>query len=55
MSQEIRALTLKRASAEQVATVAVAEGMRRLRDDGLDKVKSGVTSMPEIARVTGAS
>jgi type IV pilus assembly protein PilB len=54
MSQEIRALTLKRASAEQIATVAVAEGMRRLRDDGLDKVKSGVTSMPEIARVTGA-
>jgi type IV pilus assembly protein PilB len=53
MSQEIRSLSLQRASAEQIGAVAVREGMRRLRDDGLDKVKSGVTSMPEIARVTG--
>jgi type II secretory ATPase GspE/PulE/Tfp pilus assembly ATPase PilB-like protein len=28
--------------------------MRRLRDDGLDKVKTGLTSMSEIARVTGS-
>ena len=54
MSEEIRALTLQRASADQIAAVAVREGMRRLRDDGLDKVKSGLTSMAEIARVTGS-
>jgi type IV pilus assembly protein PilB len=53
MSEEIRSLTLQRASADQVAQVAVREGMRRLREDGLDKVKSGLTSMAEIARVTG--
>ena len=53
MSEEIRALTLKRASAEQIGAVAVREGMRRLRDDGLDKVKAGLTSMAEVARVTG--
>jgi type IV pilus assembly protein PilB len=53
MSEEIRELTLQRASADQIAAVAVREGMRRLREDGLDKVKSGVTSMAEIARVTG--
>jgi type IV pilus assembly protein PilB len=28
--------------------------MRRLREDGLEKVKSGVTSMAEVARVTGS-
>jgi type IV pilus assembly protein PilB len=30
------------------------EGMRRMREDGLEKVKSGVTTMSEVARVTGA-
>jgi type IV pilus assembly protein PilB len=54
MSEEIRSLTLQRASADQIAAVAVTEGMRRLRQDGLDKVKSGLTSMAEIARVTGS-
>jgi type IV pilus assembly protein PilB len=53
MSDEIRGLTLQRAAAEQIAMVAVREGMRRMREDGLEKVKSGVTTMPEIARVTG--
>jgi type IV pilus assembly protein PilB len=54
MSEEIRSLTLERASADRIAAVAVREGMRRLREDGLDKVKSGLTSMAEIARVTGS-
>ncbi len=54
MSPEIRALTLERGSADQIAAVATREGMRRLRDDGLDKVKAGVTSMAEVARVTGS-
>ena len=54
MSDEIRVLTLERAAAEQIAAVAVREGMRRMREDGLEKVKSGITTMSEIARVTGA-
>jgi type IV pilus assembly protein PilB len=54
MSEALRTLTLERASAEQLAVVAVREGMRRLRDDGFDKVKSGLTSMAEVARVTGS-
>jgi type IV pilus assembly protein PilB len=53
-TEEIRKLTLSRASSEQIGAVAVQEGMRRLREDGLDKVKSGLTSIAEIARVTGA-
>jgi type IV pilus assembly protein PilB len=35
--------------------VAVHQGMRRLRDDGLEKVKQGRTSIAEIARVIGSS
>ena len=54
MSPEIRTLTLERSSAEQIGTVAVRQGMRRLRENGLDKVKAGVTSMAEVARVTGS-
>jgi type IV pilus assembly protein PilB len=54
MSEELRELTLSRASADQIGKVAAAEGMRRMRDDGLDKVKTGLTSMAEIARVTGS-
>ena len=54
ISEEIQTLTLEHASAEQIAAVAVRQGMRRLREDGLEKVKSGLTSMAEIARVTGA-
>src|SRR5947209_3968089 len=55
MSEEIRSLALQRAAAEQIATVALQQGMRRLREDGLDKVKAGVTSMAEVARVTGSA
>jgi type IV pilus assembly protein PilB len=54
MSDEIRSLTLQRAAAEQIAVVAMREGMRRMREDGLEKVKSGVTTMSEVSRVTGA-
>jgi type IV pilus assembly protein PilB len=54
MSDEIRSLTLLRSAAEQIAAVAVEQGMRRLREDGLEKVKAGVTSMAEVARVTGS-
>jgi type IV pilus assembly protein PilB len=53
MSDEIRGLTLARASSEDIAAVAVREGMRRLREDGLDKVRAGVTSISEVSRVTG--
>ena len=54
MSDEIRTLTLQRAAAEQIAAVASQEGMRRLRDDGLEKIKAGLTSMAEVARVSGS-
>jgi type IV pilus assembly protein PilB len=54
ISEEIRSLTLTRGSADQITAAALRQGMRRLREDGLDKVKSGLTSMAEIARVTGS-
>jgi type IV pilus assembly protein PilB len=54
VSPEIRALALERRSASEVLELAVAQGMRRLRDDGLEKVKEGRTSVSEVARVVNS-
>jgi type IV pilus assembly protein PilB len=52
ISDEIRDLTVERASAEDIRKIAVAQGMRPLRADGFEKVKNGITSIAEVARVT---
>ncbi len=54
VTPEIRALALERRSAEELGAVALQQGMRRLRDDGLDKVRQGRTSIAELARVLGS-
>ena len=53
ITEEIRTLAIQRGSADEIARVAVANGMKRLREDGLDKVRLGITSIAEVARVTG--
>ncbi|HET7929349.1 MAG TPA: ATPase, T2SS/T4P/T4SS family [Actinomycetota bacterium] len=51
MTEEIERLTVERASSETVKRVAIEQGMFTLRDDGLTKAASGLTSIEEIARV----
>jgi type IV pilus assembly protein PilB len=55
VSDAIRERVLARDAATAIAAVAVAEGMRRLRDDALEKIRVGLTSAAEAARVTVAS
>jgi type IV pilus assembly protein PilB len=55
VSAEIQKLALERRPAEEIRDLAVRQGMRRLRDDGLDKVHQGRTSIAEIVRVIGSS
>jgi type IV pilus assembly protein PilB len=55
MSPEIQAMALERSPSEAIRDVAVKQGMTRLRDDGLNKVRLGRTSMAEIARVIGTN
>src|SRR5687767_3078506 len=43
VTDEIRNLAVERASADRIAEVAVKQGMRRLREDGLAKVAMGRT------------
>jgi type IV pilus assembly protein PilB len=54
VSEEIGSLILRKASNDEIAAAATAAGMRRLRDDGLDKVRQGITSIPEVLRVLGS-
>jgi type IV pilus assembly protein PilB len=55
MTPEVQALALERSPAEALRDVACRQGMTRLRDDGLNKVRQGRTSMAEIARVIGTN
>jgi len=54
VSEEIRALILERASVDDMVAVATRQGMLRLRDDGLQKVREGLTSIAEIERMTSS-
>lgn len=51
MSDEISRLATERASTDQIRDVAIAQGMRTLRQDGWLKVANGLTSINEVLRV----
>ncbi len=51
VSEEISRLTVEGATAEEIKRVAVAEGMLTLKQDGLEKVRMGQTSIEEILRI----
>jgi type IV pilus assembly protein PilB len=52
VSERIRSMILEHASVDDMVDVAVGEGMKRLRDDGLKKVRDGLTSIAEVERLT---
>jgi type IV pilus assembly protein PilB len=52
VTEEIRKMLLDRSSVDEITAAAVVGGMRTMRADGLDKVKQGLTSLVEVARVT---
>jgi type IV pilus assembly protein PilB len=55
LDEEIRQLVLKRCSADEIGNAAAAKGMVRLREDGVEKMRLGLTSAAEILRVTSTS
>jgi type IV pilus assembly protein PilB len=55
VTDEQRRLILQKASADELRACARRDGMRTLREDGLEKVRRGVTSLGEVLRVLGAS
>ena len=52
MSDRIKEMVIAQPQEAEIATVAREEGMLTLREDGLEKVRSGVTSLEEVLRVT---
>jgi type II secretion system protein E len=52
VTESIRQLILSRASSQQIKHKAILQGMRTLRQDGLQKVFKGLTSLAEVFRVT---
>ncbi|HLW95089.1 MAG TPA: ATPase, T2SS/T4P/T4SS family [Solirubrobacteraceae bacterium] len=53
VSDEIRGLIVSRAPAQEIAAVAIAQGMATLREDGFAKVRAGATTLVELTRVLG--
>jgi type IV pilus assembly protein PilB len=53
VTDAIRDLALRSASADRIMETARTEGMRTLREDALEKIKQGVTGVDEVLRVLG--
>ena len=53
MTDSLRRLILDRVSHDDLRAQAREEGMRTLRQDGLEKVRHGITSVSEVLRVVG--
>jgi type IV pilus assembly protein PilB len=52
MTERIKEMTVALAPEAEIAVVAREEGMCTLREDGLAKVRAGMTSLEEVLRVT---
>ena len=52
VTKAVRKLITERKDSDVIAQEAIAEGMRTMLEDGLLKVKKGITSIEEILRVT---
>lgn len=52
ITEPVRELILGHASSQQIRQKAIAQGMRTLRQDGLQKVFKGLTTFSELVRVT---
>jgi len=52
IDDEIRELIGAKASSEKIRDVAITKGLITLREDGWKKVKTGITTMSEVLRVT---
>lgn len=51
VTEEIERACVNHASGDEIARIAIEQGMKTLRDDGFEKVRMGLTSIEEIMRV----
>ncbi|NQV05649.1 Flp pilus assembly complex ATPase component TadA [bacterium] len=51
VSEEIQRMAVERRPSDEIAKVAQEQGMRTLREDGMEKVRLGMTTLEEVLRV----
>lgn len=51
VSEEIQRMAVERRPSDEIRAVAVEQGMLTLREDGMEKVRLGMTTLEEILRV----
>ena len=51
VSEEIQHLAVERRPSDEIKAIAVEQGMKALRSDGMEKVKLGMTTLEEVLRV----
>ena len=52
MSERIREMVSNKSSADAIRKAAREEGMKTLRENGIDKALKGITSLEEVLQVT---
>ena len=52
VDEGIRRLIQGRATASEIKDAALRNGTHTLRDDGIQKILAGITTIPEVERVT---
>jgi type IV pilus assembly protein PilB len=52
ITEAIQQIILRDGSALEIAAQARSEGVKSLRESGLDKVRQGITSLEEVLAVT---
>lgn len=52
INESTRQMILNRSSSQQIKQKAISQGMRTLRQDGIQKVLAGLTTYTEVVRVT---
>ncbi len=52
MSEEIKDAIIEEADADEIAELAEKQGMKTMLDDGIEKIKLGITTLEEVLRVT---
>lgn len=55
LNDEIKEAILAKKSAGEISTLAIAHGMTTMLQDGISKIKQGVTTLEEVLRVTKES
>lgn len=53
MNDELRELALRRVSASEIRQTCIRTGMKSMFDDGIEKVKRGLTTLEEVISVVG--